>query len=106
MCRRTAYSLFAFGLHGHNGLDPLTSLHLIKTYILPALLYGLEIVQLNKGNIDQLELYQKKLIKQILFVPVKTPGTAMYILSGLLPIEAQLDEKETYVLQQCFSSTW
>ena len=31
--RRTAYSLFASGLHGHNGLDSLTSLHLIKIYI-------------------------------------------------------------------------
>ena len=92
--RRTAYSLFASGLRGHNGLDPLTSLHLIKIYILPVLIYGLEIVQLNKGNIDQLELYQKKLIKQILSVPVNTPDTAVYILSGLLPIEAQLDKKK------------
>ena len=29
--RRTAYSLFASGLHGHNGLDPLTSFYLIIT---------------------------------------------------------------------------
>ena len=32
------------------------------------LLYGLEIIQLNKQQIEQLELYQKKLIKQILSV--------------------------------------
>ena len=51
--RRTAYSLFASGLHGHNGLDPLTSFDLIWIYILPALLYGLEIVQLNKGQLDE-----------------------------------------------------
>ena len=64
--------------------------------LLPVLLYGLEIVQLNKGSIDQLELYQKKLIKQILSVPVNTPDTAVYILhvSALLPIEAQLDKKK------------
>ena len=58
--RRTAYSLFASGLHGHNGLDPQTSLQLIKIYILPVLLYGLEIVILNKSQIERLELYQKK----------------------------------------------
>ena len=84
--RRTAYSLFASGLHGHNGIGPLRFLHLIKIHILPVLLYGLEIVQLNKGHIDQIELYQKKLIKQILSVPVNTSDTAVYILSALLPI--------------------
>jgi hypothetical protein len=33
--RRTTYSLMASGLHGHNGLDPETSLQLYKTYVLP-----------------------------------------------------------------------
>ena len=32
--RRTCYSL-----HGNNGLDPVTSLHLIKTFVIPTLLY-------------------------------------------------------------------
>ena len=55
-----AYSLFASGLHGQNGLDPQTTMHLIRIYIIPVLLYGLEIVLLNKSLIDRLELYQKK----------------------------------------------
>ena len=54
--RRTAYSLFASGLHGHNGLDPQTTIHLIRIYILPVLLYGLEIILLNKSQLDRLEL--------------------------------------------------
>ena len=37
--RRTAYSLFASGLHGQNGLDPQTTIHLIRIYIIPVLLY-------------------------------------------------------------------
>jgi hypothetical protein len=32
------------GLHGENGLDPETSISLLKTYILPILTYGLEIL--------------------------------------------------------------
>ena len=42
--RRTCYSLLPAGLHGNNGLDPVTSLHLIKTFVIPTLLYSLEIV--------------------------------------------------------------
>ena len=59
MARRTAYSLFSSGLHGQNGMDPQTTIHLIRIYIIPVLLYGLEIVLLNKSQIDRLELYQK-----------------------------------------------
>jgi hypothetical protein len=34
--RRATYSLMGTGLHGENGLDPETSISLLKTYILPA----------------------------------------------------------------------
>ena len=100
--RRTAYSLLASRLHGVNGLDPLTSFHIVKIYILPVLLYGLEIIQLNKHQIEQLELYQKKLVKQILSVPTNAQDAAVYILSGLLPIEAQLDGK----ILTFFNNVW
>ena len=91
--RRTAYSLFASGLHGQNGLDPQTTIHLIRIYIIPVLLYGLEIVLLNKSQVDRLELYQKKLLKYVLSVSVNTPDAAVYILTGILPIEAQIHKK-------------
>ena len=42
--RRTIYSLMGAGLHGENGLDPDTSIHLIQTYVIPILVYGLEVV--------------------------------------------------------------
>ena len=32
--RRTLYSLMSAGLHGENGLDPETSLHLYQIYVL------------------------------------------------------------------------
>ena len=35
--RRATYSLMGTGLHGENGLDPVTSISLLKTYILPIL---------------------------------------------------------------------
>jgi hypothetical protein len=33
--RMTCYSLLSAGLHGNNGLDPVTSLHLMKTFVIP-----------------------------------------------------------------------
>jgi hypothetical protein len=38
----------------------------------------------------QLELFKKRMIKQILSLPTRTADPAVYILSGLLPVEAQI----------------
>ena len=35
--RRAVYSLMSAGFHGENGYDSETSLHLLRTYILPIL---------------------------------------------------------------------
>ena len=56
-------------------------------------------VRLNKSQMEQLELYQKKLVKQILSVPTNTSDAAVYILSDLLAVEAQIHKRETNILQ-------
>ena len=53
--RRAIYGLMAAGLHGENGLDPETSIQLIHTYVLPVLVYGLEVILPNRTLIDKLE---------------------------------------------------
>ena len=55
--KRTRYSLLSTGLHGENGLGVETSLHLLKIYVLPVLLYGLEIILPPKKHMAQLELF-------------------------------------------------
>lgn len=81
------------GLHGENGLDPETSTALLRTYILPILTYGLEIV-IPKGKIlDNLQLQYKKLLKQILSLNINVADPAVYLISGLLPIEAEIHLK-------------
>ena len=47
----------------------------------------------NKTLLNELETFQKKIIKQILNIPSNTADSAVYVLSGLLPIEAQIDKK-------------
>ena len=59
----------------------------------PVLLYGIELVLPNKTLINKLEVYQKKMLKQLLSLPTSTPDVAVYIVSGFLPIEAQIDKK-------------
>jgi hypothetical protein len=37
----------------------------------------------------QLELFQKRMLKQILSLPTRTADAAAYVLSGILSVEAQ-----------------
>jgi hypothetical protein len=77
--RRSAYSLFGSGFHGTNGLDPESLLHIYKTYVLPILLYGMELLIPSSKPLEQLEMYQKRIIKQLLSLPTRCPDPAVYI---------------------------
>ncbi|VDI73129.1 Hypothetical predicted protein [Mytilus galloprovincialis] len=91
--RRALYSLMASGLHGENGLDPSTSISTFRTYVMPILLYGLDVVMTNSKSLKILQSFYKKTIKQILSLPISTADPAIYLLSGLLPINAEIDIK-------------
>jgi hypothetical protein len=52
-------------------------------------MYGMELIIPKTTALEQLERYQKKLLKQ-LSLPPNTPDPAVYLLSGTLPVEAQL----------------
>ena len=60
--RRTKYSLMNSGYHGTNGSSPTTSFQIFKTYVLPRLSYGLEILPLNKTHIATLKKNIKKTV--------------------------------------------
>ena len=85
--RRTLYSLMSSGLHGENGLDIETSVHLLKVYVIPVLVYGLEIYLPRETTIKPLETMFKKTLKHILSLPVTAADPSPYILSGLIPLE-------------------
>ena len=56
-------------------------------------MHGLEIVQPKQTNLKKLEVFPKHILEQILSLPTNAPDPAIYIISGLLPIEAILDIK-------------
>ena len=55
----TLYSLVPSRWHGHNALDPETSIHLLQTYVLPTLIYGM-MVFLQGKHLDTPEKIYKK----------------------------------------------
>jgi hypothetical protein len=53
-------------------------------------LYGIELIIPKATPLAQLELFQKRMIKQILSLSTRTADPAVYMFSGLLPVEAQI----------------
>ena len=96
--RRTIYALMGVGMHGISGLPPAVSIHLYNIYVIPRLTYGLQCINLRKLDINALELQHRKFIRSILHLPPRTAIPSLHILSGVLPIEAILDQQRLMFL--------
>ncbi|MCG8045488.1 MAG: reverse transcriptase family protein, partial [Candidatus Thiodiazotropha endolucinida] len=91
--RRTLYSLMSSGLHGQNGLDPETSIQLLNIYVLPILVYGLEVILPKPKYLNMLERFFKKMLKQVMSLPTTVADCAVYAVSGTIPIEATIHKR-------------
>ena len=47
LARRTMYALMNTGLHGFNGINPSAEIKMYDSYVIPKLLYGVDILSLN-----------------------------------------------------------
>ena len=65
----------------------------MQTYVMPVLVYGLEIVLPKQKHLDTLERFNRKFLKLILSLPVNVADPAVYILTGMLPVEAVLHKR-------------
>ena len=81
------------GFHRLNGVNPEVSVSIWQTYARPRLLYGLEGINLTKCDIHKLEVYQRTLLRQLLHLPERVATSAIYILSGQLPVEAEIHKR-------------
>ncbi|MCW4346819.1 MAG: reverse transcriptase family protein [Candidatus Thiodiazotropha endolucinida] len=102
--RRTSYSLMNTGLHGSNGLNPKTSYIIYKAYVLPRLLYGLEVLNLTKGQLDQLSKYHIRTLRNIQSLPQRTSTSAVLMLLGALPLEAELHKRRLSLVYSVISN--
>ena len=104
LARRTSYLLMNTGLHGTNGLNPETSYVIYKCYVIPRMLYELEVIHLTKTQLNQLERYNLRTLRQIQALPQRTASYAGYMLLGALPIETEIHKKQLSILHAVISS--
>jgi hypothetical protein len=58
--------------------------------VIPILTYGLEILLPSRTELQTLEIFYRKILKQILSIPTNTADPAVYILAGVIPIESRI----------------
>ena len=60
--------------------------------MVPRLIYGLEVHNLRKKDIQQLEAFQKRNLKQLQGLSIKASDTASLALLGMLPVSVCVDK--------------
>ena len=105
IARRTVYALMGAGLHGLSGLNPRASIHLINCYVIPRLLYGLDVIQLTASDVKNLNVYFNKLIKQIQHLPERTANAGALLLLGQIPIEGQIHKRMLCTFRNVIANT-
>jgi hypothetical protein len=88
--RRTVYALMPSGLHGQDGLSPATASSVIRAYVLPRMIHGLEAMILKNGDLMVLEKAYKQILRDIQSLSKRTASEAVYLLMGMLPIQAEI----------------
>ena len=96
--RGTTYSLMGSGFHGVNGMKPTVSLHMFEVYVISRILYGLEALNISQTDIKKLEVHLRTVIRQLQSLPTRAANTALYILSGTLPMEARIHRKRLSII--------
>ena len=90
LASRTCYSLMGAGLHGSNGISPVVAWSMYSTYVLPRLLYNLEVLILTPSQTAVLERFHRATLRSIQGLPERTSSAATYLLLGALPVTAIL----------------
>ena len=98
LARMTLYSLINNGLHGSNGLNPKISFKIYQCYVLPRLLFRLEVLPLPATQISILAKFHISNLRGFKLLPARTATSAVYLLLGALPIEAELHKRHLSLL--------
>ena len=79
LARRTLYSLINTGVHGSNGLNPKVSYKIYQCYVLPRLLFGLEVLPLTVTQINILSKFHISNLRRFQSLPTRTATSAVYL---------------------------
>lgn len=86
----TSYLLMSRKVHGVNGLSPIVSLHILKTYVYQRLLHGLKATVLTKSDLNTLDKCHINLLRSIQGLPDRTAKVCIYLLLNEIPISITL----------------
>ena len=75
------------GFHSVNGLKTFHNGYMWSTFVVPRVIYGLETLSLMKKDIENLEKFLRKSLRQIQGRPDKPPNRIFLSLLGVLPLE-------------------
>ena len=89
--RGTIYGLLGAELQVRKGFSPITAHNLWKVYALPRMTYGIEIMPMINKDKEQLEILQKKILKQNQGLPCRAANTGVYVLLGAVPVEMVIE---------------
>ncbi len=84
-------------MYGLNGLHISVNIKLFNSYQLPRLLYGLEVLPLNKGDKEAIDQYHRITLKYLQHLPPGTATVSLYLILGILPPSVIL-ERNTLTL--------
>ena len=71
------------GVHGTNGLNPRISYSIYRNYILPRLLYSLEVLPLTNSQINDLGDLHLSFLKNIQALPTRTASVVVFWVPAL-----------------------
>ena len=95
----TFYALTGAGAYT-GGLLPHHCARLWKTYCIPRMLYGAPVMILNQTMRRKLDRTQYQLFKKILGLPNSAADESVYLLTGLIPLSAQVDKEILLLIGQ------
>ena len=86
------------GVYGGSGLSPVVSAHLWKTYAIPRVIYGLEVLSYTLSDLQCLERMQRDMLRKIQSLSKSTASVAVNCLLGVRPVEQELDLRRLTLL--------
>ena len=95
---KNGYALINTGVHGTNGLNPRVSYKIYQCFVIPRLLYGLEVLPLTQTQINILSKFHLDNLKRFQSLPIRVATCAIYLLLGALPLEAELHKRQLGLL--------
>jgi hypothetical protein len=81
------------GTHGQNGLSVSVCFHIFTIFVLPVLIFGLEVLLPTETELHDAVVFYEDTLRRLLSLPNSVAKPALYIILGALPLESIIHKK-------------